>query len=370
VFWTIAAAVLLAAALIALFPLLRVKSLWQPLALALVFLIPAASLWIYNEIGTPDAIGVKPPPPRVAESAETHAPDSQEMDSMIAGLRGRLSQSPEDLDGWMLLARTLKATQRFEEAIEALETAKQISPDNPQIMVDLVETRIFLTPDGQISSEMRATLEWALDQQPGMPKALWLMGIASMQAGDDAFAISYWESLLEQLEPGSPPALSVQSQIDEAQARMGMVTEEAPAVAQAPIAEEAPVAEEAPPVEEDDGTWKGMRIAVNAGDSGQSAIPAGGVLYVMIRSPGPAMGPPLGVRRIINPELPLEITITDQDSMLKERQISSESQVQLQARISRTGAPNAASGDWQSVPVTVELGTTRAMELTIDQRVE
>ena len=72
-FWTIAAAVLLAAALIALFPLLRVKSLWQPLALALVFLIPAASLWIYYEIGTPDAIGVKPPPPRVADTADSVA---------------------------------------------------------------------------------------------------------------------------------------------------------------------------------------------------------------------------------------------------------------------------------------------------------
>ena len=68
--------------------------------------------------------------------------------------------------------------------------------------------------------------------------------------------------------------------------------------------------------------------------------------------------------------MPLEITITDQDSMLKERQISSESQVQLQARISLTGAPNATSGDWQSTPVTVELGSTQAMELTINQRVE
>ena len=121
-FWTIAAAVLFAAALIALFPLLRVKSPWQPVALATVFLLPAAALWIYNEIGTPDAIDLRPPPPRVADTTEAHAPESQEMDAMIAGLRGRLTQSPEDLEGWMLLARTLKATQRFEEAADALET--------------------------------------------------------------------------------------------------------------------------------------------------------------------------------------------------------------------------------------------------------
>ena len=142
-FWTISAAVLFAAALIAFSPLLRVKSLWQPLAVALVFLLPAAALWIYYEIGTPEAIDLRAPPPRQASTTDTHSPESQEIDAMIDGLRGRLTERQEDLDGWILLARTLKATQRFEEAAEALETANRISPDNPQVLVDLVETRIF-----------------------------------------------------------------------------------------------------------------------------------------------------------------------------------------------------------------------------------
>jgi len=352
VFWTIAAAVLFAATLITLFPLLRAKSLWKPLALAMVFLVPAAALWIYQAIGTPDAINLRPPPPRVANTTETHAPESQEMDAMIAGLRGRLAENPEDLDGWMLLARTLKTTQRFQEAVDALETANRIAPGNPRVMVELVEARIFLTPDGRISDEMVATLEQVLDQQPDMQKALWLMGIASSQAGDQAAAISYWENLLAQLEPGSPVAQSVQSQIDLSRANMGMAIEETPVVV------------------EDDGTWQGTRLTVTAGESEKSKIPAGGVLYVMIRSPGPAVGPPLGVRRVIDPVLPLEITISDQDSMLQERQISSESEVRLQARISLTGSPAANSGDWQSESLTVSLDSKEAIELVIDQRVE
>jgi len=352
VFWTIAAAVLFAAALILMSPLLRNKSLWQPLALALVFLLPAAALWLYNEVGTPEAIGLRPPPPRAANTTESHDPESQEMDSMIANLRGRLTENPDDLNGWLLLARTLKATQRFEEAVDALETANRISPDNPQVMVDLVEARIFLTPSGRISDEMIATLQQVLDQYPDKQKALWLMGIAAMQSGDDGSAISYWESLLLQLESGSPAAQSVQSQVDEARVRMGVAVEETPVAA------------------EDDGSWQGIRLTVAADASGQSGIPAGGVLYVMIRSPGPAMGPPLGVRRVIDPILPLEMTISDQDSMLKERQISSEGEIQLQARISLTGSPSANSGDWQSAPLMVALDSKEAVELIIDQRVE
>ena len=351
-FWPIAAAVLFAAALITLLPLLRAKSLWKPLALAMVFLLPATGLLMYQEIGTPDALDLRPAPQRAANTSETHAPESEEMDTMIAGLRGRLTENPEDLDGWMLLARTLKTTQQFQQAVEALETANRISPDDPRVMVELVEARIFLTPDGGINDEMIATLKQVLDQQPGMQKALWLMGIASSQRGNEAAAIAYWESLLEQLEPGSPVAQSVQSQIDQSRANMGIVVEETPIVV------------------EDDGSWQGIRLAVTAGESAQSRIPAGGVLYVMIRSPGPAMGPPLGVRRIIDPVLPLEITISDQDSMLEERQISSESEVQLQARISLTGSPAAGSGDWQSASLTVSLDSAEAVELVIDQRVE
>jgi cytochrome c-type biogenesis protein CcmH len=356
VFWTIAAAVLFAAALITFLPLLRARSLWKPFALALVFILPATAAWMYTQIGTPEAISLEPPP-RTAQTSDTHSSESQEMDSMIAGLRGRLTESPEDLDGWMMLARTLKATERYEEAVEALETANRIAPDNPYVAVDLIEARIFTTPNGRFSEEMILELQNILDQNPGMQKALWLMGIAASQAGDYPAAIDYWETLLAQLEPGNPVADSVQSQIDDARGRMGDAVEAAPEVA----------AEPAPAAPADDGEWSGTRVTVK-GDA--ASLPAGGVLYVMIRSPGPAMGPPLGVRRIIDPALPLDLTISDKDSMMQERLISTESEVQLQARISLTGSPAASSGDWQSTPLTVALNSGETVELIIDQRVE
>jgi len=93
-------------------------------------------------------------------------------------------------------------------------------------------------------------------------------------------------------------------------------------------------------------------------------------LFVVIRTVGPAVGPPLGVRRVIDPILPLDITISDGDSMLQERKISLENEVQLQARISLSGSPAAASGDWQSAPVVVPLSAGDTVELILDQQVE
>ena len=38
------------------------------------------------------------------------------MQAAIEGLRQRLEANPEDLEGWLLLARTLRSQQQFAEA--------------------------------------------------------------------------------------------------------------------------------------------------------------------------------------------------------------------------------------------------------------
>ena len=55
--WLWTALILLVAIAAALFPMLRGKSAWQPLALALVFAGAAGGLYLYQQIGTPSAIG-------------------------------------------------------------------------------------------------------------------------------------------------------------------------------------------------------------------------------------------------------------------------------------------------------------------------
>jgi len=372
-FWVIASVALFAAALVTFLPLLRGKTLWQPAALALIFLLPAAGLWIYNVVGTPEAIGL----PAAVPAAASHpsvadAASESDIDTMIGGLRSRLTQTPEDLDGWMLLARTLKTTQRYSEALDALLVAHGIDPENPDVMVELAEARIFVSADGKIDADSIAMLERAVELDPAQQKGLWLLGIAAAQAGDLEGAVNRWETLLAQLEPGSPVAQSVQTQLNEANTRLGRPTE--------PMAEPMATAspEAAPPVAPEsvapepvtDGSWHGTPVRVAAAETARASIPTGAVLFVVIRTVGPAVGPPLGVRRVIDPILPLDITISDGDSMLQERKISLESEVHLQARISLSGSPAAASGDWQSAPVVVPLSAGDTVELILDQQVE
>ena len=209
------------------------------------------------------------------------------------------------------------------------------------------------------------------------------MGIAASQQGDYAFAIGYWETLMEQLEPGSDVAQTVQQQMDQARAALGMqeampeMTAAEPEAAAAPEPAAEAATQEAQATgpqstesESPTGPWTGTRVTLDASDAAVAAIPPNAVLYLMVRSAGMAMGPPLGVQRIQNPSFPLELTVTDANSMMQDRLISSEEEIMIQARVSLSGSPAAKSGDWQSGRQTVSLSSGSSVELTIDQQVE
>jgi len=378
-FWTLSAIGLALATVLACLPLFRQKTGWTPIALALVFVIPAGALFLYQDVGSPGAIGLSGIPQTVthtgAEAGEA------EIDALVTKLRSRLDESKESLEGWILLARTLKTMQRYPEALEALQTAKRIAPDDPFVTVELVEAQLFMSQGGMISEEMISQLQTALDQDPGQQKALWLMGVAASQAGDDEAAISYWETLLQAVEADSPIRPSVEQQIRTAQLRLGMEPAgSAPVPGARPVMPprtEAITQQQAsptpPPLDDgaDDTTaWRGIDVQVSGGPDLPDGTAQNAVLFVMIRTPGVAAGPPLGVRRVIGPELPLAMTITDRDSMIQERQISAQGELQIQARLSLSGSPAASSGDWQSLPLSVPLESAEAVVLVIDQQVE
>ena len=350
-FWIVAAIALAIAAFITCLPLIRPKTSWTPIALALVFALPTSALMLYQYVGTPAALDQV----AVIDRA-TNGNESLDIDAMVASLRAKLTQSPKHLEGWMLLARTLKTLQRFPEALEALETARRIAPEDSTVAVELIEARIFTSGQGRIDHEMIAVLEEAVARDPGQQKGLWLLGIASFQSGDDARAIEYWQALLQQLEPGGAITASVQEQITLARKRLGIEPDVG-----------ADREELEPDVSVDSA---GIKLHLSAGDELKANMPSNAVLFVIIRSAGAVAGPPLGVRRINSPTLPLELTIGDQDSMLAERKISSEPELRIQARLSLSGAPKAQNGDWQSIPVMVPLKTTQTVQLVMDQRVD
>jgi cytochrome c-type biogenesis protein CcmH len=109
-------------------------------------------------------------------------------------------------------------------------------------------------------------------------------------------------------------------------------------------------------------------VAIKVAPDIQQQLTAPVPLFVLARDPAGG-GPPLAVQRLSSVQLPLTVTLTEGDSMIPSRTIANVPRVQIVARLSRSGAPQARSGDFFG-EATYEFGkNTGTVQITIDQRV-
>ena len=367
-FWAISLLVLLAAGALVLWPLISKDSGWKIPALTGILLLPLASYWLYLGVGTPEALDQ--PPQQAAHPVSASASTANDMGALTERLRQRLEENPENVQGWVLLGRSYKSLQNYPLALDALETADRLDPGQPLVQVELVEARLFVSGDPRITPEMTAALEQAVATEPTLQKGLWLLGIAAVQQSDDARALEWWEQLRAQIEPGSQIEQSVLEQMNQARVRLGQEPQPAaiPPQAAAPVSAAAPTPKQAP---QQAPGQPGIDIHVELGaNAARETIPANAVLFVIIRPEGAGGGPPLGARRINQPQFPVSVTLTDGDSMMSQRPISSSPGLQVQARLSLSGQPTPSAGDWQSSPAKASIGGGEITTLVVDQQVQ
>lgn len=341
-FWIISIVIVLGAGLWVLWPLLSGDSRWRTTGLVVLIALPLIVYWQYQLVGSPQSLNNTEP----SISADSEV----SLDELVVSLRERLTESPADLEGWVLLGRSYKTLQDYPAAVNALETANRLVANEPVVMVELVEARLFASGNPKITQEMVDQLDQAVSLQPGLQKGWWLLGIAAAQNGDDEQAILYWNNLLQTMDPGSGVAQSVQAQIAEAESRLQMN-----------------------PASEDQDSWTSPSITIEFSEQAAASLallPAESVLFLIAREPGQSAGPPLAVKRVNQPTLPLELTLGDSDSMLPQRPVSGFESLQLQARISLSGNAMSNSGDWQSDATEISTLQSEPVKLLINQQLD
>ena len=84
------------------------------------------------------------------------------MEQAIAKLADKLKQNPDDAEGWTLLGRAYEATQRFEQARDALKHAYDLAKGDPDVAVAYAEALALSSPTRRIEGEPRQILDAAL----------------------------------------------------------------------------------------------------------------------------------------------------------------------------------------------------------------
>ena len=185
-------------------------------ALVLAVGLPGAAFVLYGKVGDPQAVA------RLAqvEASVAHGADmTQQIQGMVDGLAQRLRQSPEDLAGWAMLARSYETLERYADAADAYRRAIALAqsggqPANlqAQLWANLADA-LGSVQKGDLTGEAGDAIAQALQHDPQQPKALALAGTAALRRGDVAEARQHWQRLLAQLEPGSDIAMRVQDDL-------------------------------------------------------------------------------------------------------------------------------------------------------------
>lgn len=187
-------------------------------ALAVAVLVPAAALSVYLWLGSPGAPAA-PESPRAA-GAEA-AREAQELDANIEKLRARLARQGGDLQGWLLLARSLTVLGRHGEAAAAYRRAAAIDPGNLDIKAGAAEALVAAS-GGRVTPEARAGFREVLAARPSDPAARYYLALGKAQAGELDDAFDMWRSLLLDAPADAPWREPVAQRVRELAARLGV----------------------------------------------------------------------------------------------------------------------------------------------------
>jgi cytochrome c-type biogenesis protein CcmH len=298
--------------------------------IAVALIVPMVAGAMYLLIGNPGSMGEAAGHQQVA--------NAQELEKMVATLAQKLEKEPGNLKGWAMLARSYKVMGRNAEAERAFERAGSFIDDDAQMLATYADV-VASNNGGSLAGKPAMLIQKALKAEPDNAMALWLSGTADLEAKNYAQALRTWERLATLLQPGSEDAQMLQGAIDDVRARTGQAPKAAPAtLAKAPAAAGGNVS----------GTVELDPALKGKADPNDTVM-------VIARLPGTRM--PLAAVRLRAAELPVKFMLDDSQSMNPKSPISAAAEVEVEARISKTGMAKAEPGDLVSAVQKVKVGT-------------
>lgn len=290
-----------------------------------VVALGVAGACLYLLVGNPRAAQVQP------------APSVATLRDGVEALQQALQRDPQRADGWALLGRSQAELGNAAAAADAFNRAAALAPDEPGVLVEAAQARAQADPGKQFDDTALAWLQRAHTLSPDAERASWLLGIALRQRGRNAEAADLWSTLLPRLEPGAAQAL--QAQIAIAREAAGQPSD-TPAAASALLQ---------------------VRVHLPASLKA-SDWPASTQVFVLARAVG---GPPMPVaaRKLPLAGFPATVGLGDGDSPMPTAPLSAHHEVEVLARISRSGSANRSEDDLQTAPVKVSLPHDGVVEL-------
>ncbi len=334
------------------------KVLLGGLVLALIGL----SYGLYFRIGAYDKVvdmqtagTVATPAMHGADPALEKAVANRDMSALVEQLHTKLQAMPDNLEGWMLLARSAMNIARYDLAEagyrQVITLVEREGKPTAPFHGLLAQTLYFKNP-GAITPDVQQALDKALALDSEEVNSLALLAMHNFELGQFEEAIQYWHRILK-ADPQHPSREMIEQGIAQAQAQLGQ------SGASSVITSNEPAQTE--PV-----TQAMVQVRVSLADGAAQGLSPDTTLFIFARAPsGPPM--PVAASRHTLSELPLTLTLSDANAMGPMAKLSQFERVDLVARISLSGQPTAQPGDLEASAKDIRVGQSEVVELVIRQ---
>jgi len=307
--------------------------------------------WLGNREGLALAPGMASPAVAGAGQQEIGAP---QIEAMAQRLADRLKTQPDDAEGWAMLGRSYGVLERYPQALAAYQRVLDLRPQDAQAYADYADA-LGMSQGRKLDGEPEKMIARALQLDPDNMKALSLAGTIAFDRGDHKLAAQQWERAQRKLEPGSEMARRLQGGIDEARQRAGMPAV-ALAVPAAPSAAASPAGPTAP-------ASASVQARISLAPALLAKAAPEDTVFIFARAPQGSKAPLAILRRQVK-DLPLEVTLDDSTAMSPALRLSTQTQVVIGARVSKSGQAMPQPGDLQGLSPTVVVGA-RGVQLVI-----
>lgn len=281
----------------------------------------------------------------------------QDIASLTLAIRQRLRTQPEDDTGWMYLGRLFLSIGQEIQAIEAIDRAVELAPENTIHRITLAQA-LMATGDVNNLSRAQTLLLGLLKDNPQNDNLALMMAVVSAQLGDLDNTRQFFAQVKDKLPTDSDMAKRLIARIDVLARQAGEI-----GVAQ--------VGESTELENTDEGTTAditGFSVTVDLSDEAQESAPKEGFLIVFAQDGASQNRMPAAVVKMPIQEFPLTVTLTTENAMMPQFTLASLSQVILTARLSLDGDVTVSSGEWQgSVESTVHKGQLSPIRINVNK---
>ncbi len=296
------------------------------LPILVLFSLPALAVFTYLKLNN----GLESLDPSFEAKMASQQTQMLDIEDAIADLEAKLKNDSNNIDGWLMLGRSYVVSKRFDDAVNAYRKANELSDGaNPETLISYGEAK-GLAAGNNFDKEAMSLFTRALKISPNNERGLWYAGLASYQLQNYEASVGYLEKLYQQVPSDQADVKTALAKyLNDAKQKAGIEVVELDGTKATPT---------------ESVVKSNIEVNVTLSDELLNKIVKSDTLFIYARAMnGPKM--PLALVKMTAGDLPATVTLDDSVSMMPSMTLSSMKQVEVIARISKSGQAIMQSGD-------------------------